>query len=215
MRWFRTVALIAAAHVIASAPAAAQDPPPPIGPFVVDLRGNFPRFNNEQQLADSRGLDVSELPRQGFGFDAGLHVYLPKWKFLKIGLGGHFMAARAHSSPPEDSGAGLRAVTERFTTISPQLSFNFGDGDGWSYISGGIGAAQWSVVPDGDEPGPPDTERLRTINYGGGARWFAKRHLAFTVDARFYQIDPGSPSLGRIGSPRTTMFVVGAGVSLK
>jgi hypothetical protein len=25
------------------------------------------------------------------------------------------------------------------TTITPQLSFNFGTGNGWSYISGGLG----------------------------------------------------------------------------
>ena len=215
MRWFRTAALLAAALVVASAPAAAQDQPSSIGPFVVDFRGSFPRFNNEVQLADSRGLDVSELPRQGLGLDVGLHVYLPKWKFLKLGLGGQFMAARARATPSAEVSLGFRAVTERFSTVSPQLSFNFGDGDGWSYISGGIGLSQWSLVADGDRPGPPDTERLRTINYGGGARWFAKPHLAFTFDVRVYAIDPGSPSFGRIGSPRTTMLVMGAGVSVK
>jgi hypothetical protein len=215
MRWFRTVALVAAALFVASAPAAAQDQAPPIGPFVVDLRGSFPRFNNEVQLADSRGLDTIELPRQGIGFDLGVHVYLPKMKFLKIGLGGHFMTARAGATPPEDTGLGFRPVTERFTHVSPQLSFNFGDGDGWSYISGGLGLSQWSVVADGDMPRAADEERLRTINYGGGARWFAKPHLAFTFDVRVYAIDPGSPTAFGIGSPRTTMLVMGAGISVK
>ena len=33
--------------------------------------------------------------------------------------------------------------------------------------------------------------RLKTINYGGGARWFAKAHVAFSFDVRFYAINPG------------------------
>jgi len=37
-------------------------------------------------------------------------------------------------------------------------------------------------------PGP---DWVRTFNYGGGARWFAKPHLAFHVDVRLHAIDPG------------------------
>jgi hypothetical protein len=76
--------------------------------------------------------------------------------------------------------------------------------------------SQWSLVPAGrDELFPSDTERLKTINYGGGARWFAKRHLAFSFDVRFYAINPGPPYLGNPGSPRTTLMIIAAGVSLK
>jgi hypothetical protein len=106
-------------------------------------------------------------------------------------------------------------VTETFTSFTPQLSLNFGTGHGWSYLSGGIGPARWSIVPDGAEPSPADEEQLRAINYGGGARWFARPRLAFTVDFRFHQIDPGTPVLGRAGSPRLTFIAIGAGVSLK
>ncbi len=95
------------------------------------------------------------------------------------------------------------------------MSFNFGTGDGWSYISGGIGTSVWSTVPNGQPPLPGDEERLRTINYGGGARWFAKSHLAFTIDIRFHDIDPGTPQGGLPGSPRATIFIIGAGVSVK
>ncbi len=35
---------------------------------------------------------------------------------------------------------------------------------------------------------------LPTVNYGGGARWFIKHHLAFSLDVRVYEIQPGSPS---------------------
>jgi hypothetical protein len=78
-----------------------------------------------------------------------------------------------------------------------------------------VGLSQWSVIVDGQDAGPQDTERLRTINYGGGARWFAKDHLAFTFDVRFHLIAPGAPTSGRPGSPRTTLLVMSAGLSLK
>jgi hypothetical protein len=95
------------------------------------------------------------------------------------------------------------------------LSLNFGTGHGWSYISGGIGQSTWSIVPAAQEPFPSDSDRMRTVNYGGGARWFAKEHLAFSFDVRFYQIDPGTPYFGNPGSPRSVLVIIGAGVSVK
>ena len=95
------------------------------------------------------------------------------------------------------------------------VSFNFGDGDGWSYLSGGIGTSTWSLVPDGLPPAAPDTEHLKTINYGGGGRWFIKRHLAFSFDVRFYAIEPTTPIPGHPSGPRTTLLIMGAGVSVK
>lgn len=198
-----------------SAPAAAQDPPPRIGPFVVDVRGTFPKFTSSQQLADSRALATSELPGVGLGLDVGAHVYVLTWKAVTVGLGGQLTVARSRFTPPGQNQAGLRAVTERFTSIAPQLSLNFGDGNGWSYLSGGLGPSTWSIVPDGAASSPADQERLRTLNYGGGARWFVKRRLAFTLDVRFYAIDPGTPQPGHAGSPRTTMLIMGAGLSVK
>lgn len=197
--------------------AAAQEPPPRIGPFVLDVHGTIPRFpGDSEQLAQSRGLQLNELPGAGLGLHTGAHVYLLKWKAVTFGVGADLTIARAHQKPPqvaEDVFA--RAVTERFTHIAPQLSFNFGDGDGWSYISGGIGPSTWSVVPDGQLAKDPDVERLQTINYGGGARWFIKRHLAFSFDVRFYAINPATPLPGLPNSPRTTLLIMGAGISVK
>ena len=186
--------------------ARAQEPPPRLGPFVVDFHGTFPTFPNDVvPLANSRGLSLAELPGLGIGVDMGAHVYLLKWRAVTFGLGGEVTFGRAHSTP----------VTERFLSAAPQLSFNFGTGHGWSYLSGGIGKSVWSIHPDGEEPGEADLEPLKTINYGGGARWFAKQHLAFSFDIRFYAIDPGTPQFGFPGSPRTTLMIMGAGISVK
>ena len=43
-----------------------------------------------------------------------------------------------------------------------------------------------------------------------------KRHLAFSFDVRFNAINPGTPFFaGALGSPRTTLLVIGAGVSVR
>ncbi len=145
---------------------------------------------------------MAELPGSGFGFDLNAHVYIFTWKAMTIGLGGQLTVARAHSSERVVEGQVVaRAVTERLTSIAPQISFNFGTGDGWSYISGGIGPATWSIVPDVGFALPSDEERLQTINYGGGARWFVRPHLAFTFDVRFYAISRGDARAGPARQP--------------
>ena len=202
--------------MLATSPhASAQDPPPRIGPFVIDAHGTIPNFPSDPHLTDSRSLSAADLPGVGLGLHAGAHVYVLRWKAVTFGLGGELTMARAHSSRLESGDQVVRlGVTERLVHLAPQLSLNFGDGNGWSYISGGIGPTKWSIVPDGQPSAPPDEERQRTINYGAGARWFAKRHVAFSFDVRFYDIDPGTVGVVA-GSPRTTMFIAGAGVSLK
>ncbi|MBS1819919.1 MAG: hypothetical protein JSU08_18445 [Acidobacteria bacterium] len=217
MRHLRSGLLLAVMLAIGAGSAAAQGPPPRIGPFVVDVHGTFPKFpGDDAQLAASRGLAVQELPGMGLGLHTGAHVYLLRWKAVTFGLGGDLTLGRSRRAAREiAAGVQGRAVTERFTHAAPQISFNFGDGDGWSYISGGIGTSTWSVVPDGTAAQAPDVERLKTINYGGGARWFIKRHLAFSFDVRFYAIDPSTPLPGLPSGPRTTLLSMGAGVSLK
>ena len=42
-----------------------------------------------------------------------------------------------------------------------------------------------------------------------------KSHLAFSFDVRFYAINPGTEYIGLPGSPRTTLTIIGAGVSVK
>ena len=194
--------------------ALAQDPPPRIPLVVLDLHATVPRFPDDPLLGDSRGLALAELPGSGLGVQMGIHVYPLRWRAVTFGIGGEVTLGRSRETPPDGSQY-IRATEERFGSIAPQISFNFGTGNGWSYISGGIGQSVWSLIPAGQDGYPSDTERLQAINYGGGARWFMKRHVGFSFDVRFYAINPGTPVFGFPASPRTTLTVIGAGVSVK
>ena len=194
--------------------ARAQEPPPRIGPFVLDLHATVPRFPDDPLLADSRGLALAELPGSGLGAQVSVQIYPLRWRAVTFGVGGEVTRGGAGETPAAGV-TSIRATEERFTSIAPQISLNFGTGNGWSYLSGGIGSSVWSLIPDGQEASSSDTARVKTINYGGGARWFMKRHVGFSVDVRLYAINPGAPTVALPGSPRTTLMVIGAGVSVK
>jgi hypothetical protein len=130
---------------------------------------------------------------------------------VTVGLGAQVTVLRSRS----EAETPLQSVTAHFTSLAPQLSLNFGTGDGWSYISGGIGVSRWSIVPDGGQPQTADETWVRTFTYGAGARWFAKPHLAFHFDVRVHQIEPGPAQLTLPGSPRMNLLIISAGVSVK
>jgi hypothetical protein len=202
-----------------SQPAFAQDAPPPIPWVVVDLHGSIPRFpSDDQQLADSRHMNIAELPGSGLGAQIGLHLYPLRTRLVTVGLGGELAIGRARQTPVPGAtlsgGVALRAAEERITSLSPQLSLNFGNGSGWSYISAGLGQTTWFLAPSDLGEYPPNSDKLKTLNYGGGARWFIKPHLAFSFDVRFYAISPGFAYIFP-ATPRTTLLIIGAGISLK
>jgi hypothetical protein len=215
----RVVVLLATAAICGAAgrPAQAQDDPPPIGRFVVDLHGIVPRFGDDPELAASRGITQVELPGTGLGLSAGGHLYFAKVSGVTLGAGGELAVGRSGTAPDTVPGqvSTLRAVTETLTAMSSQLSLNFGNGNGWSYLSGGVGLTTWAIVPAGAARLPVDDQRRRTVNYGGGARWFAKKRLAFSLDVRFYEIAAGEGQFALPASPRTKLLVIGAGISVR
>ena len=223
IRLLTKYAILLLSILCVAASAYAQDPPPKIGPFVFDVHGTVPRFPNAPSLAASHDLVVTELPGRGLGMQVGAHVYFLRLRAITFGFGGEVAASRARKKPlatPATPPAGtetvpLRATEEKFKTAGAQLSFNFSTGHGWSYISGGIGQSTWSVITDGRAAFPSDLAQLKTINYGGGARWFAKKHVGFSFDVRFYAINPGPPFRPIPGIQQTTMLVIGAGASIK
>src|SRR4051812_26487021 len=125
-----TIAVICAlASVFAawSGPVFAQDPPPRIPLFVIDLHATTTAFPDDPALAASRGLDPTELPGRGFGGDVAIHLFPFRYRAVTFGFGGRLMSTQARSNQGLDTLL-PRPVTERFTYLGPQLSFNFGTG---------------------------------------------------------------------------------------
>jgi hypothetical protein len=217
MRVFVPCLVLALASL--SRPAFAQEPPPPIPWVVVDLHGSIPRFpSDDPLLAASRNMSLVELPGAGLGAQIGLHLYPLHMRLVTVGVGGELAIGRAKQTPLAGATVAgvvpLRSAEERITTLSPQLSLNFGNGSGWSYLSVGLGQTTWSLEPSDLGEYPPNSDKLKTLNYGGGARWFIKPHVAFSFDVRFYAISPGFAYIFP-ATPRTTLLIIGAGISVK
>jgi hypothetical protein len=130
---------------------------------------------------------------------------------VTFGVGGELAIGRSHVAAQAPS----PGITDRFTAVSPTLSLNFGNGNGWSYLSFGYGESRLSIVPDGAQPLPVDDEQQKTLNYGGGARWFIKKRLGFSLDVRLYEIAVGKPQSGNPATPHTQLLVIGAGISVR
>ena len=189
--------------------------PVTVGPFAVDLRAAMPRLGQNEVLASQRKLSVLQLPSWGLGVDVGGHVYPVKLKAITLGVGIQALFSQGRRSPTSEettTNSDLPVIRTKFTTIAPQLSLNFSGTSGWSYISGGLGTSTFDV-------GPPEVERddrrFRTINYGGGGRWFAKDHLGFSLDLRFYGISPQGGTDKLPALPRMRLVVLSIGVSFK
>ena len=197
----------------AATPSAAQDPGR-IGPFVVDIRGSFVNVGQDALLAANRGLSPGQFAGAGLGLDIGGHVYLFRWRAITFGVGASALFMSTSRTPGQDDpDPDGPTVNTRFRALSPQLSFNFGDGDGWSYLSGGIGTSRLSVFVEQDTE--PAQRGAGTLNYGGGARWFARPGLAFSFDVRLFAISPLEQTDTEPGSPRMTRVAISVGVSIK
>jgi hypothetical protein len=232
-------ALMLGACLLWPSAVAAQDPVAPlplpveaIGPFVLDARAVVPFFKRDPIVAAALDADPGDLPGRGLGLSVGGHVYLVRGRSVTLGVGADvLLRARSRSvveAETEDAPEGPAYIT-RMTAVTPQLSLNFGRREGWSYVSGGIGWARLSVERE-DQPFADSPASTRTINYGGGARWFTGKHVAFNLDFRFHRIaaqdpttgDPGAgtlePSLtatGRPAMPAMRLIVLSLGVSVR
>jgi len=201
------------------ATAAAQDPLPqdlPIGRYVADARLTFPKFKQDPSISGSLGVATDNLPTRGFGFVFGAHWYPFRLGPMTLGLGGEISKAgrdKTKNTGTETAPVNV-TVNTRFSAVSPQVSFNFGSRDGWSYLSGGIGWSNLTTEPV-DQPLPDPESGIKTINYGGGARWFFKKHLAVGFDIRFYAVNPQVATATRPGYPRMTIMSWVGGISVR
>jgi hypothetical protein len=149
-------------------------PPGPI--FVVDVRGAT------SGIPTSSGLyptvpEGNSVPSRGFGYDVGGHVYLFNLGAARVGLGVSVIGVRGTATD----------ATATMNVVAPQLSFNFGTSDGWSYLSVGAGTARVNAEATGSSS---------AINAGGGARWFIKRHLGVGFDLRLHRIAADGDVMG-------------------
>jgi hypothetical protein len=176
-----------------AAPVAAQSlSPGPPGPYVVDLRGVTSGVPTGPAFYPNTPVETV-VPGRGFGVSVGGHVYAGGFSGARLGVGADVMLARGSTT---DASSTLR-------TVSPQLSLNFGSSDGWSYVGVGMGAARLGV-----EPGEV-AATVRTIHFGGGARWFVGPRLGVGFDLRVHRLAAGADT------PATTDVTVGVGLSFK
>ncbi len=222
LRLFRLAFLTAALLTSVAVPSFAQEPvttslDAPIGPFVFDARGTLARFKQDTTTAAALGVLATDMPTRGYGLVVGAHFYPARGRNVALGLGGELLlrARASRTIPPvvEDGPEGPTVVTS-LTAVTPQVSLNFGKRNGWSYVSGGIGWASYASELQ-DDPFADSGSRRTAINYGGGARWFATPHVAFTFDLRFYAIGAQEATTLRPAVAKTTVMVVSAGIGLR
>jgi outer membrane protein with beta-barrel domain len=199
--------------------ALAQDTQPedlPIGRYVADARVQFPKFKQDPTISGALGVATDSLPTRGFGYVVGAHWYPLRLGIMTLGIGAEI--SRAGSDKTTNTGTETAPVNvtvkTSFSAVSPQVSFNFGARDGWSYISGGIGRSNLTTERT-DHPLPSPENGIKTINYGGGARWFFKKHLAVNFDIRFYAVNPQDATAARPGYGRMTIMAWVGGISVR
>jgi hypothetical protein len=199
----------------------AQDPvPAPLPPepkpiFVFDARAGYPGLPKDATVATALGVDVEDLPGRGPAVNLGAQFYFPRRGIVALGVGGEMLWSRMRHTvqPTTPTGTEGPALVTDWTHMSPQISLNFGTGEGWSYLTGGLGWSKLTMALVEEEQDP--ATRIRTVNYGGGAKWFLKKHLAFTVDLRWYSIGAQEGGLSRVATPAMRVLVFTGGFSVK
>ena len=180
---------------------------------MIDLRGATSGLPTSSGFYPTLDEPIT-VPARGFGFEAGGHVYPLTFGPARIGLGLSFTQVRGTAT----------ALAATMRLVAPQVSFNFGTSRGWSYLSAGLGFASMTTRLEGTLAGESesatiaataDSGRVRSLNFGGGARWFITGHLAASFDVRFHRLGAGSPRDGRAGTPGGTVTAVSAGLSVK
>lgn len=201
--------------VTGAVPAFAQDRDP-LPLFAADLRGFYSGLGQDPVTAADLGVEPDQLPARGWGGVAGAHVYPLRGQSIALGVGGEIMMARGRAqqvNPASGEGVGI-IVSQRLLGWSPQVSINFGHREGWSYLSAGMGPLSFESYL-GDELPSEAPPKKRTINMGGGARWFVTSRVAFTLDVRWYLTRPEVPVGPFPGRQRTRLLMLSAGVGIK
>ena len=224
--------VLAIAALFRTAPASAQAPASTPGPYVIDIRGSMSGLPSTGAFLPVLPAETL-VPKRGFGLVLGGHVYVGSLGMAHVGVGVDVLRVRGTAATPAPtattattsgtlqrsalSAADRIDVTTTMTDIAPQVSFNFGTGEGWSYLSGGYGAAEVRTAASGTALGPlsgtvtvvRDDGWAGAINYGGGARWFIRGRMAVGFDLRFHRLNATGTR------PSTKFSVVSVGLSVR
>jgi hypothetical protein len=196
----------------------------PIARFVVDARGTSAGLPTEPGWVPLVPAET-QVPSRALGVDLGAHVYPIRIKSAAIGIGATWGFARGRTTPPElppgttPPLVPVPEVTTQTTSLVPQVSLNFGHALGWSYLSAGLGQtrveSEARALTGTIQYTPRDSEWIKTINFGGGARWFVNDHLGVSFDLRWYKLSIVPASNTHPGAPRASLLTAAVGVSLK
>jgi len=187
------------AALLISTAAFAQSSSP--GPYIIDLRGAMSGAPGGAAFYPTVPAET-RAPRRAFGFGAGAHVFPFQLGIARVGFGVDVMRVRGSATSVHNINAAMTV-----STIAPQVSFNFGTREGWSYLSGGYGTTQTNAKVETPAEGSTAAgtlmrgRRTGSINIGGGARWFVRDHVAVGFDVRFHRFGatPGLPSTQIVG----------------
>ena len=212
--------------LLAAVPAAAQtDKRLPL--FAVDVHPATVGLPQSEGWVPVVSADTA-LPGRAWGAVVGGTVYPFRLGLATFGFGASLTTGKGKSDPPEIvSGSGANATTSPPTTpvvrtgitnLAPQISINFGQKLGWSYFSAGIGTSKVTSSADavGTTPGTivPDSWNS-ALNFGGGAKWFMKRHLGASFDVRFIKLSSRGATATLPSAKRTQIITMSVGISIQ
>jgi hypothetical protein len=140
------------------------------------------------------------VPARAFGFALGGHVYPFSLGPARIGLGAGYLIGRGTVPEP--------GATTVVSALAPEVSFNFGSRNGWSYLSAGYGNVKIRATIEDEEA---DSNSLGSLNWGGGARWFLSNHLGVGFDLRFHRVAPKASA----NTPGFTVISLTGGLSVR
>jgi hypothetical protein len=216
--------LVFAAAVLATADTSLAQQKARIGPWVADLRITSVGLPNAPGWTPTVPSGTA-TPTRGLGIDAGVHVNLLRFRALALGVGATYLVARSTATTPiatpttatPATTSTFPEVTTRVTSFAPQVSLNFGHALGWSYLSAGLGRSKTESEASlaGTTFTPRNSDWVKTLNYGGGARWFLNDRFGVGFDIRWHKVSIVPATTTHPGAPRASLLAAGAGIVIK
>jgi len=225
-------AFVFAVMFVAAANTSLAQPKLPIGRFVADLQVTSSGLPTAEGWTPAVPQGT-EVPSRGIGLQGGAHVFLSQFRWGRLGLGAAWMIGRGSTSapgpekpvagqpPPPPAPAVIPDVATRISSVTPQVSLNFGHSLGWSYLSAGYGltsvTSTRTAVPAGAVAAAApaatlESGKMGAINFGGGARWFINDRIGVGFDLRWHRLPPVSD---RGFSGRASLLTAAVGLSIK